>query len=126
MRTAGQERPKKATAAYDRAIALAYKELEVNPRAANPMHSLALYYAKKGNAVEALNLIRQARALDPNNVQFIYGQAEIQALAGQLQGALEVLRYAFQKGYPPEEAIIDPELGRLRDSPEFEDLIRGA
>ena len=117
---------KRAIATYDRAIALAYKELQVNPRAANSMQSLALYYAKKGNTVKALELIGQARAIDPNNVQFIYGEAEVRALAGQPQGALDALRYAFQKGYPPEEAIIDPELSGVRSSPQFEDLIRGA
>jgi tetratricopeptide (TPR) repeat protein len=116
---------KKAIATYDRAIALAYKELEVNPRAANSLQSLALYYAKKGNTVEALDLITQALAIDPNNVQFIYGEAEVRAFAGQPQGALEALRYAFERGYPPDEAMIDPELSILHSSPEFERLIRG-
>ena len=47
-RTAG--RPKTANTTYDKAISLAYKQLQVNPRDANTMGHMALYYAKKGDS----------------------------------------------------------------------------
>ena len=37
----------KSSATYAKAIALAYKELQINPRKASTMGSLATYYAKK-------------------------------------------------------------------------------
>ncbi len=116
----------RALAAYERAIALAYKELQVNARNASAMQSLALYYAKKGDSMQALDFIRRARSLDRNNVQIIYAEAVVKALAGQSNEALDALREAFRTGYPPEEASTDPELKNLRTRPEFERLIREA
>ena len=123
-RWSGQSRKAKET--YDRAIALAYKELEVNPRQAEALESLALYYAKKGDAAQAQHFIRQARSIDPDNVQFLYAEAEIMALAGHPDRALAALQQAFQKGYPPEEAMIDPELGSVRPDPQFAVLVQAA
>lgn len=117
---------KQAMSTYDKAIAVAYQELQVNPRDAATMQSLALYYAKKGNQAQALEFIRRARSLDSNNVQFIYGEAEVRSLAGQTNEALNALRQALQKGYPAEEASVDPELNRLRNNPDFERLIETA
>jgi eukaryotic-like serine/threonine-protein kinase len=121
-RWAGQ--PEKAKATYDKAIALAYKELEVNPRNPTALESLALYYAKKGEAAQGLEFIRRARDIDPNNNQFIYSEAMVQTLAGRRDEALKTLREAFRKGYSTEEANRDPELKSLQNSPEFEKLIR--
>jgi len=38
------------------------------------MADMALYCAKKGNPTEALPLIRRARSIDGNNVEFIHNQ----------------------------------------------------
>jgi tetratricopeptide (TPR) repeat protein/DNA-binding winged helix-turn-helix (wHTH) protein/TolB-like protein len=116
----------KALATYDRAIALAYKELEVNPRNATAMQCLALYYAKKGQRTQALEFIRRARALDSNNVRFMYNEAEVEALVGKPGLALDALREAFRKGYPVSEAAVDPELESLRSHPEFKQLMASA
>ena len=66
-RAAGQMDKAKAT--YDRAIALAFKALNVNPRSAATMGSLALYYAKKGDMGQATAWIQRARGLDPSSVE---------------------------------------------------------
>jgi len=113
----------KAQSTYDKAIALAYKELEVNPRKASTMVSLAVYYAKKGDSAQALQFIRRARSIDPNQIEFIYNEAEVQALANHPAEALKALRDAFQKGYSPEEARNDPELKGL-EGPEFDKLLK--
>ncbi len=34
-----------------------------------------------------------------------------------------MLREAFQKGYSPEEALNDPDLGKLQSLPEFSKLV---
>jgi tetratricopeptide (TPR) repeat protein len=113
----------KALSAYDRAIALAYKTFQVNPRNANVLGSLALYYAKKEDPKRALEFIRRARSIDANDNSLIYKQATINALAGKQAEALSGLREAFQKGYAPEEAKNDPELKALSANPEFGKLM---
>jgi serine/threonine protein kinase/tetratricopeptide (TPR) repeat protein len=112
-----------ASATYDKAIALAFQDLQVNPRSAAAMSDLARYYAKKGNAERALQYIRQARAIDRADVQLIYWEAQVDALTNKPSDALKMLREAFQKGYSPDEALNDPDLGKLQGLPEFSKLI---
>lgn len=119
-RWSGQK--EKANKMYDQAIGLAYKDLEVNPKSAAAMSSLALYYAKKGQSQQALNFIGRARSLDKENVDFIYDEAEIQALANHQEEALKLLRQALQKGASFKDAKSDPELGNLLNRPEFAQL----
>ncbi len=113
-----------AQSTYEKAIALAYKELQVNPRDADALSSLGMYYAKKGDPAEALQFSRRARSLDPGNIQFIYNEAEVRALAGQPAEALKCLKESFQKGYSPEEARNDPELKKLEGLPEYDRLLK--
>jgi Flp pilus assembly protein TadD len=121
-RSAG--RAQEANAAYDSAIRLAFQQLQVNPRSASVTGDLAFYYAKKGDSSHALQYIRQARTLDPSDLQLIYIQAEIYALADEPKEALAELREAFEKGYAVEEALSDPELSKLKNLPAFTDLLR--
>jgi tetratricopeptide (TPR) repeat protein len=108
-----------AVSTYEKAIALAYQELQVNPRAAGTVGDLALYYAKKGDVENGERYIRQARAMDSSDVQLIYSEAQVYAVAGKQDRALKALREAFQKGFSPEEAQKDPELAKLKSLPEF-------
>jgi eukaryotic-like serine/threonine-protein kinase len=114
----------KADSTYDQAIALAFKELEVNPRATDPMAGLALDYAKKGDPTKGLDFIRRARSIDKNDVELIYIQAVIEHLSQQDPKALATLREALQKGYPVTEAEKDPELSNLQSHPEFKTMER--
>ena len=114
----------KANAAYDKAIALALKGLQVDPRNTQEMASLALYYGKKGDTKTALNYIRRARAIAPNEVSFIYYEANIQVMAGNTKEALAGLRDSFEKGYPVREAASDPYLYAMQSNPDFVKLIK--
>jgi Flp pilus assembly protein TadD len=109
--------------AYDAAIKLAFQQLQVNPKSASVTGDLALYYMKKADAPHALQYIRQARTLDPSDLQLIYTEAQIYALADKSKEALSTLKDAFQKGYSPDEALNDPELAKLKDLPEFTKLL---
>ena len=113
----------KANATYGRAIALAFKQLQVNPRDANVMDQLSLYYAKKGDPVQAVDFIRRARAINPADVTIIYDEAVVYTLTGRPAEALTSLREAFQKGYSLQEAKNDPELANLQSRPEFAKLV---
>ncbi len=87
------------------------------------MGSLALYYAKKGMSVQALNFIQHARSINKENVGLVYTEAVVEALANHPDNALKVLREAFERGYAVQEARSDPELDSLRSRPEFERLL---
>jgi len=115
--------PDRANATYERAIALGFKQLQVNPRDANVLEQLGLYYAKKGDAIQALDFMRRARALSPADVNMIYNQAVVFAIGGRTAEALKALREALQKGYSLEEIKSDPELGTLQALPEFKKLV---
>jgi eukaryotic-like serine/threonine-protein kinase len=115
--------PDRANATYERAIALGFKQLQVNPRDANVLEQLGLYYAKKGDAIQALDFMRRARALSPADVNMIYNQAVVFAIGGRTAEALKALREALQKGYSLEEIKSDPELGTLQSLPEFKKLV---
>ncbi len=116
-------RKQQANATYDKAIQLAFQQLQVNPKLASVTGDLALYYAKKGDVAHALEYTRQARALDPEDLQLLYYQAQVESLANRQKEALSTLRDAFRKGYSPEEARNDPELGSLKSLPEFTKLV---
>jgi serine/threonine protein kinase/tetratricopeptide (TPR) repeat protein/TolB-like protein len=114
----------KAMAAYRTAINLALKANRTNPRDANTLGGLAVYYAKEGELNRAQDFITRARALDASNNALIYNEALIQALSGKSAEALKGLREAFQKGYPPEVAKSEPEFAGVRSSPEFAKLMK--
>jgi serine/threonine protein kinase/Flp pilus assembly protein TadD len=114
----------KAEKAYGRAIELALETIRVNPRHANTLGLLAVYYAKKQDTAKALQFIRRARSIDRDDNSLIYYEAIVYAIAGQNAKALASLREAFQKGYPHEEAENDPELKSLKSDPGYGDLLR--
>ncbi|MFZ0428772.1 MAG: tetratricopeptide repeat protein [Acidobacteriota bacterium] len=116
----------KARQAYDRAIELAFGELKINPRNADALASLALYYAKKGDTAEARNFVRRARALDPGNVEYAYHEAVVKTLAGDVEGALTALKEALSKGYPLQAVEDDPELDALRKQPGYQTMVKGS
>ena len=114
----------KAVVAYDKAIARAFQELQVNPRSAGTMGDVAVYYAKKGDARNALQYIQQARSINAEDLQLMYWETVVRALVGKPEDALKPLRLALQKGYPAQEAWNDPELQKLQALPQFSQLVK--
>jgi Tfp pilus assembly protein PilF len=88
------------------------------------MGNLALYYAKKGDSAHALEFIRHARSIEPENISLLYNQAVVYCLANRQTEALSVLDEALQKGYSLEEIKNDPELSELQKLPQFEQLLK--
>ena len=112
-----------AGVAYDKAISLAFQQLQVNPRSASVMGDLALYYAKKGDAHNALQYIAQARAIDTNDNYLMYSEALVKTMVGKPEDALKPLRLALERGYSAQEAWNDPELQKLQALPQFSQLV---
>ena len=88
------------------------------------MGDLALYYAKKGDARNALQYVQQARSIDPGDVQLMYSEVQVKTLVGKPEDALKPLRQALEKGYSAQEAANDPELSRLQGLPQFSQLVK--
>jgi tetratricopeptide (TPR) repeat protein len=114
----------KANATYDHAISLAYQSLQTNPRDAKTLGYLGLFYAKKGDTTNGLDFIQRAREVDPTDVNFLYEQAVINALAKHMPDALQSLGEALGKGYSVRETFSDPELRELRNQPEFLPIVK--
>jgi tetratricopeptide (TPR) repeat protein len=112
-----------AAVAYGKAISLAFQQLSVNPKSAITMSDLGLLYAKKGDATNALQYTQQARAINPDDVQLIYSEAQVKTLIGKPEDALKSLRMALEKGYAAQEAWNDPELQKLQALPQFSQLV---
>jgi adenylate cyclase len=121
-RSAGQK--DKARDTYQRAISLGYKELQTNPQDASVMSEMALAYANLGEGQQAETFIKRARAVDKENVEYSYNQAEIYALLDKPAEALKALQESLEKHYPAESAQQDVEFDSLRGNPEFAALIK--
>ncbi|MGH9682697.1 MAG: protein kinase domain-containing protein [Candidatus Acidiferrales bacterium] len=121
-RWSGQK--EKAAATYDKAISLAFQDLQVNPQNTSAMEDLALYYAKKGDSNRAMEFIGRARAIDKKDVELVYVQATIENFAGKPSEAIQTLREALAQGYPAKEAQSDPELQNLQTRPDFQQLMK--
>jgi tetratricopeptide (TPR) repeat protein len=121
-RASGQK--DKAMATYDKAIALAFQDLQVNSQNTGAMADLALYYVKKGDPKHGMDFIQRARGIDKKDVGLIYVQATVENLAGKSTDALRTLREAFSKGYPVKDAQADPELANLQNLSEFQAMVK--
>jgi tetratricopeptide (TPR) repeat protein len=121
-RWAGQK--DKANANYDKAIALAYKQLQVNPRDATTMGHMALYYAKKGDTAQAKSFIQRARAIDPSDVYSLYISAVVDTIANEPKPAIAALRTALQKGMSLGDVQSEPEFAPLRLAPEYQAMVK--
>lgn len=113
----------KADAAYQKAIELAYQAWKLNSKDATTLRSLALYYAEKGDATQALNFIRRASAIDASDNNVMYTEAVIHHLAGRDDLAIPALKKSFESGYPARVAANDYALRTLRTNPAFQQLL---
>jgi tetratricopeptide (TPR) repeat protein/predicted Ser/Thr protein kinase len=114
----------KADVMYDKAIALAFHELQVNPQSTNAMGDLAVYFAKKGETLRAREFIQRARAIDKEDVELIFSQATVENLGNNSSDSIRTLRYALSKGYPVKDLESDPVFDNLKNRPEFQALIK--
>ena len=114
----------KAQAAYQQAISVGYKQLQVNPQDAEVMAEIALSYANVGNVKDAEALIGRARALDKKDVNIAYTEVQIAALTGKSSQAVALLADALENHYSADYAANDPDLDSLHNNPEFVTLMK--
>ena len=110
-RLAGNQEKAKQT--YDRAISQGFKELQVNPRNADLVGTLAFYFARKGDMEQAREFIKKARTLNRSSVNLIYIAAVIDTIDNKPSDAVKELKVAVAKGYSPSDVASDPEFASL-------------
>ncbi|MGA3293335.1 MAG: tetratricopeptide repeat protein [Candidatus Acidiferrales bacterium] len=114
----------KARATYEKAIALAFQDLQVNPRDTGAMGDLALYFAKKGEPDRGIDFIQRARAIDKKDVELIFTQATIESLANKPSDALRTLREALSNGYPIKDVQSSPDFASMQNRSDFQALMK--
>jgi tetratricopeptide (TPR) repeat protein len=97
-----------------------------DPRDTDALSYLALYEAKSGDLEKARLSIHQAVGLAPKDVTVPSMAAEVYAVTGDQQKALECLKSAVQGGYPRFEIERNPELDGLRNDPRYREIMAAA
>jgi serine/threonine protein kinase/tetratricopeptide (TPR) repeat protein len=112
-----------AATAYARAIDVARGELAVNTKEPVARAVIGNCLAKMGRAAEGENEVRAAMTLDPTNAYVLYYAAIVAELRGDSAAAINRLRLAVQNGFPAAELMGDPDLRKLRERPDFKDIV---
>jgi tetratricopeptide (TPR) repeat protein len=106
----------KAAAGFQRAIQLAYAALQTNPRKADVMGRLAVYYAKAHQFDSAQQFIERARRTDPSDAELLFDAGLVDAIRGDQAASLRNLGLALQKGFAVAQIERAPELSNLRQT----------
>jgi len=113
----------RAKASYVQAIGLVQRDLEVNPRHPWNLAKLALYEAKSGELEKARQSIGRATAMAPKDLDVVSMAAEVYAVTGDQQRALECLKSVVQSGYPRFELEANPEFDGLHNDPRYREMM---
>ena len=111
-----------ALTAYRKAVDLARAELRVNPSDVVGRASLAVYEAKAGDHAAARAAIGEVTRRAPDDPAIWSRVAQVHALAGRTDDALNALVRAVELGYPRADAAAADEFAVLRGQPAFERL----
>ena len=108
-----------AIAAYKRAAQLCRDQMEVSPRDATNIATLAVLESKLGDAAQAERHAEQAKAMEPGNPDVLYSMAIVYSRANDKDRALAALEESLKAGYSRARAGREPELARLRSDPRY-------
>jgi eukaryotic-like serine/threonine-protein kinase len=112
----------RSAAAYSTAIMLAVQRLSLNPRSADAMTALALYYAKAGDRANALATARRANEL-PLTSNMYLRLADAYAILVERDQAFESLAAGITKGLGRTQIEQDPDLESLTRDNRYRDLL---
>ena len=115
----------KAAPAYERAIQLARRQLEVNPGNGAVRASLAAYLIASGKRQQALAEISQARRQAPEDQNVLFRSAVVYERAGDRSRALEALASAAANGYSKAMIRAAADLAELRKDPRYRETVEG-
>jgi serine/threonine protein kinase/tetratricopeptide (TPR) repeat protein len=100
---------------FEHAIALAEKELKLNPRNPSTLSSLASYYSMLGEKDKSIKYLNEALELSPGDVDVLDKGIVVNETLGRRNEALKLTREILQKGFP---------ISKLEKSPDLKDMIK--
>ena len=118
-------RVEQAREAWREAVRLEQQTLAVNPNDANTLARIALWEAKSGDRAAAEGHITRALTMAAGDAEVLYYSAVVRALAGDAERALTSLEQALKSGYSAQLAAKDHDLGAIRNTARFRQLLDG-
>jgi tetratricopeptide (TPR) repeat protein/tRNA A-37 threonylcarbamoyl transferase component Bud32 len=115
----------KAGAAYRRAVELAEREREMNPRNAALLARLADSYAMLGQAREARAALAQALSLAPQDTRVMFTAGETYEQLGDRDLAIRWVAAALAAGHSRREIDRAPGLAGVRADARFKEAVAG-
>ena len=115
---------KDSTPAYRRALALAAKDYEVNPRDALLIGYIAQYHAMLGERGLALDGIQRALRLDPKSPELAFTSAIVYDQCGDASSTLSMLKRAIAGGISVETVRATPNFSNMESEPKFRTLLK--
>ncbi|HKX27059.1 MAG TPA: serine/threonine-protein kinase [Blastocatellia bacterium] len=113
-----------AAQVYDRAIEYWNRKSETGQLYPDELARQADCLAKRGRTAEALQKIRQALKLAPENVNCMYSAIIVYTVSHDRNQAVTWAKRAVESGYSPALLKLEPVLAGLRSDPRFEQLVR--
>jgi serine/threonine-protein kinase len=113
----------RAAAAYREAVKRAKKLLEVNPRNAPLLASMARFHAMLGEREAALDSLGQAVSLAPNSPDVLKKAAIVHGQLGDQDETLNWMTKALGSGVGAKEFADNATFAALRGNPRFQELM---
>jgi TolB-like protein/Flp pilus assembly protein TadD len=104
-----------ARGAYEKAIELAQRQLNVNPADPDILARLGMYYAYMGQDERARTQIERLLELTPDVSTYQYYVMRVRLQLGDARGAIESLQRAVQSGWSRDLLSRDPDLEALHN-----------
>ncbi|MDX6695820.1 MAG: eukaryotic-like serine/threonine-protein kinase [Blastocatellia bacterium] len=110
---------------FNEALAEFQKESELSGGSLGMKAKLGHVYAATGKRAEALGVVNELLALRKRQFIQAYEIAQIYAMLGEQEQALEWIAKAGEEhSFGVAFAAVDPDLEKLRDNPQFQDLLK--
>jgi eukaryotic-like serine/threonine-protein kinase len=114
-----------ARAAYEKAVALASKQLEVNPKDAEVNGDVADYWAMLGDRKRAVSFLDQSLRWGRGDKDLLFNAAVVYQDLGESGVALEWLKKSLDAGVSVATVLSLPSFDSLKNDARFQTLILG-
>jgi len=114
-----------ARAAYEKAVGLAGKQLEVNPKDAGVNGDIADYYAMLGERKRAVAFLDQSLQWGQGDKDLLFNAAVVYQDLGESAMALEWLKKSLDAGVSVATVLEVPTFDSLKNDPRFQVLVQG-
>jgi len=118
-------RRQEARKAYQTAISLAKAKLDVNPRDANTLAIVAVYYAMTDDKAKAQESLERALKIAPNDPDVMFRAGLVYNHFGETDRSLTWLKKAVDAGVSRSSIRDLPDFDSLKGDPKFEALTGG-